>query len=360
MGTSGTVAVGIAGVRGYKGIETARLIAGHPGFRVVMVASDVVAGGRLRDIDPDLSRDGAAQAVGYNDTVSAAVDYGVELMFLATRPLFCSQLAAELHARGIRVVDLSGAHCIRNGDAHVEAYGFAQVDPAMSARAAYGLTELADHEALRTAALVANPTSYATAVLLALQPLVSAGIVEPTSVVVDVKAGTSAAGRRARISLLFSEVADDCYANKIDRHPHTPEVLEQLAPLGGPDFRFTLVSHMVPVTRGMVATCYLRVAGAGSVDAGAERVRAVLRGRYGDEPFVRVRDRAEDVHLRDVVGTNRCVLGVAADPYGDRVVVACAIDNLLKGTAGQAMQNANLMFGFPVTAALGLGTGGLP
>lgn len=360
MATTGTIAVGIAGVRGYKGIETARLIAGHPNFRVVMVASDVVAGGRLSQIDADLVRDGDAQAVGYNDTVSAAVDYGVELMFLATRPGLCSQLGAELHARGVRIVDLSGAHCIKDGDAHVDAYGFNQHDPAMSDRAVYGLTEFANPKALREAALVANPTSWATAVLLALKPLVAAGVVEPDSVVVDVKAGTTAAGRKARISLLFSEIADDIFANKIDRHPHTPEVMEQLAAVGGPDFRFTLVSHMVPVTRGMVATCYLRVPGAGSVDAGADRVRSVLRERYADTPFVRVRDRAEDVHLRDVVGTNRCVLGAAADPHGDRVVVACAIDNMLKGTAGQAIQNANLMFGFPVTAALGLGTGGQP
>ncbi|TNF29180.1 MAG: N-acetyl-gamma-glutamyl-phosphate reductase [Deltaproteobacteria bacterium] len=360
MGTAKTIAVGIAGVRGYKGIETARLIARHPGFRVVMVASDVVAGGRLSQIDPDLARDGAAQAVGYNDTVSAAADYGVELMFLATRPSLCSRLASDLHARGIRSVDLSGAHCIKNGDAHAEAYGFAQVDPELSAKAVYGLTELADPEALRAAALVANPTSWATAALLPLKPLVRAGIVAPESVVVDIKAGTSASGRRARISLLFSEIADDCFANKIDRHPHTPEVMERLAIAGGPDFRFTLVSHLVPISRGMLATCYLRVAGATSVDAGAAQVRAMLREQYRDAPFIRVADRAEDVHLKDVVGTNRCVLGAAADPYGDRVVVQCAIDNMLKGTAGQAIQNANLMFGFEPTEALRLGTGGQP
>ena len=360
MSTAGTIAVGIAGVRGYKGMETARLIAGHPGFRVAMVASDVVAGGRLSDIDRNLTRDGNAQAVGYNDTVSAAVDYGVDLMFLATRADQCAHLAAELLARKIRVVDLSGAHTIKDGDAHIGAYGFPQLDAKVSADAVYGLVDLADPQAIAKAALVANPTSYATAVLLALYPLVAAGIVEPSSVVVDVKASTTASGRRARISLLFSEIADDCYATKIDRHPHTPEVLEQLLPVGGPDFRITLVTHLVPITRGMLATCYLRVAGAGSAEAGAERVRAVLRERYRDAPFIHVRDRAEDVHLRDVLGTNRAVLGVAADSYGDRVVVACALDNLLKGTAGQAIQNANLMYGFPVTAALGLGTGGQP
>jgi len=360
MATAKTIPVGIAGVRGYKGIETARLIAGHPGFRVVMVASDVVAGGRLSQIDADLKRDGDAQAVGYNDTVSAAADYGVELMFLATRPALCSSLAPQLLERGIRSVDLSGAHCIKDGDAHVDAYGFVQVDPAMSERAVYGLPELQSPAALRGADLVANPTSWATSVLLALKPLADAGIVEPDSVVIDMKAGTSASGRRARISLLFSEIAADCFANKIDRHPHTPELMEQLSPEGGPDFRFTLVSHLVPVARGMLATCYLRVAGADTPENGAERVRAALRERYRAAPFIRVKERAEDVHLRDVVGTNRCVLGAAADPYGGRVVVTCALDNMLKGTAGQAIQNANAMFGFDPTEALRLGTGGQP
>lgn len=358
MNTDQPIRVGVAGVRGYKGTETARVIAGHPRFRVAMVASDVVAGGRLRDIDRDLVRDGDAQAVGYNDTVSAAVDCGVELMFLATRPLLCAQLTAEFLARGVRVVDLSGAHCIRDDDDHFGAYGFPRPEAALSA--VYGLTELADPAALASARLVANPTSYATAVLLALEPLLAAGIIDPERIVVDVKASSSAAGRKARIALLHSELATDCAPNKIDRHPHTPEISAQLRAETGAGFRFTLVSHIVPVARGVLATCYLDVPGASSVDAAAERVAETLQARYRGAPFVRVRERAEQVHLRGVVGTNRVLLGAAPDPVGGRVIVVAALDNLLKGTAGQAVQNANLMFGLDATAALGLGTGGLP
>jgi len=362
MDGSTTIPVGIAGVRGYKGTEAARLIAGHPSFRLAMVASDVMAGGRLRDIDPDLVRDGDAQAVGYNDTVSAAVDSGVALMFLATRPAACAALARDLLSRGIRVVDLSGAHCIKDPDIHINAYGFLQADPEISEEAQYGLTELVAPETLASARLVANPTSYATAVLLPLLPLAEAGLVEPHSVVVDIKAGSTAAGRKARIALLHAELAQNCYPEKIDRHQHTPEVLEQLARVAGPSFRLTLTSHLLPVPRGQLATCYLRVseAIAPTVEVAAARVRETLRARYAASPFVQVVDRAEAVSLRAVVGTNRCLIGVASDPYGDRVVVVAALDNMLKGAAGQAMQNANLMMGRPETAGLELATGGRP
>ncbi|PIE17541.1 MAG: N-acetyl-gamma-glutamyl-phosphate reductase [Proteobacteria bacterium] len=348
-----SIRVGIAGVRGYKGTETARLIARHPRFRIAMVASDVMAGGRLRDLDPELSRDGDALCFGYNDTVSAGADEGVQLMFLATRPSKCDKLAAAFVSHGVRVVDLSGAHSIRDHDDHVEAYGFVRQETASAEGAVYGLTELADREAIAGASLVANPTSYATAVLLALTPLAEAGILDPTSVVVDVKSSSSASGRKAQIPLLFSELAGNCYATKIDRHPHTPEVLEQLAPVAGPDLRLTMASHIMPVTRGMLSTCYLRVPGVAETRAATEQVRLVLRARYASAPFVTVLDRAEDVTLRAARGTNQCLIGAATDPYGDRVVLVSAIDNLLKGAAGQAMQNANLMFGLDEATAIG-------
>lgn len=357
MSTDKTIAVGIAGVRGYKGTETARRLAAHPVFRVVMVASDAMAGSRLRDLDPDLVRDGNAQAVGYNDTVSAARDFGVKVMFLATRSALCGKLAASLLDAGIRVIDLSGAHLLKDGDAHLESYGFLQADPAISAEAVYGLPECTDHETLAKARIVANPTAYGTAVLLALRPLEQAKLVVADSVVIDVKAAASAAGRTARISLLLSELAGNMYASKIESHPQTPEILQELATVTGPDYHLTVVSHMLPTARGMLATCYLRVPGSETTQEKAERVRDTLRAAYAGEPFVRVLDRAEEVQLRAVVGTNRYVVGASADPRGGRVVVVCALDNLIKGAAGQAIQTANLMFGLDQTTALRLGTG---
>ena len=353
-----TIRVGIAGVRGYKGAETARLIARHPHFRVAMVSSDAMAGHRLRDLDRDLERDGQAQAVGYNDTVSAARDYGVELMFLATEPESCARLAAPLVAAGIRVIDQSGAHALRDPDAHFDTYGFVQ--PALSAEARFGVSELAAAESLATARVIANPGAFGTAVLLALGPLGRAGLLEPGSVIVDAKGGSSTSGRKARISLLFSEVANDCRATRIERHPYAPEIQQALTAVGAPPFALTMTTHLIPAVRGVLATTYLKVAGTDDGQRAAERVREALRAAYDGRPFIRVVERAEDVSMKAVIGTNRCVIGATADPTSGRVVLVSALDNLIKGTAGQAVQNANLAFGFPETLGLELGTGGRP
>jgi N-acetyl-gamma-glutamyl-phosphate reductase len=358
MSEAGIIRVGIAGVRGYKGLETARLIARHPRFRTVMVSSDAMAGHRLRDLDRDLERDGSAQAVGYNDTLSAARDYGVDLMFLATEPEICAALGSEFLRAGIRVMDQSGAHALRDGDAHAQTYGFPW--PSAAAHAVFGLTEHAPAPLMAGAKLVANPGAYATTVLLALLPLAKRGLIEPGSVVVDAKAGSSTAGRKARISLLFSELDNNFYANKIDRHQYTPEILQELVAASGHDFKLTLATHLLPTSRGVLATCYLRVANEPDAVRATEVVRQALREAYDAAPFIQVRDRAEDIHLRAVVGTNRCLVGATADPWGERVVVVAALDNLGKGTAGQAVQNANLVFGLPETTGLELATGARP
>lgn len=337
------ISVGVAGVRGYKGLETARYIARHPRFRVAMVSSDAMAGHRLRDLDRDLVRDGMAQAVGYNDTVLAAKDYGVELMFLATDPEMCARLGGELLEAGTRVMDLSGAHAIRDPALYGETYGFPY--PAAAAGAVFGLTEHLAPGALSGQRLVANPGAYSTTVLLSLLPLAKAGLLEPGSVVVDLKASSSTAGRKARISLLFSELHNNCYASRIDRHQYTMEIQQELESAAGGDFRLTLATHLLPIARGVMATCYLRVHGEPDATRAVARVREALRGAYAQSAFVEVLDRAEDVQLKSVMGTNRCHIGATADIWGQRVVVVGALDNLGKGTAGQAIQNANLVFG---------------
>ncbi len=358
MAEAGIIRVGVAGVRGYKGLETARLIARHPRFRTVMVSSDAMAGHRLRDLDRDLVRDGSAQAVGYNDTLSAARDYGVDLMFLATEPEICAELGQQLIKAGIRVMDQSGAHALRDGNAHAQTYGFPWPEAASSA--IFGLTEHVQPGAMAGAKLVANPGAYATTVLLAILPLARRGLIEPGSVVVDAKAGSSTAGRKARISLLFSELDNNFYANKIDRHQYTPEILQELAAASGHDFKLTLATHLLPTARGVLATCYLRVANEPDAHRATELVRKALREAYATAPFVQVLDRAEDIQLKAVVGNNRCLIGATPDPWGERVVVVAALDNLGKGTAGAAIQNANLVFDLPETMGLELATGARP
>jgi N-acetyl-gamma-glutamyl-phosphate reductase len=350
MNERDVIRVGVAGVRGYKGLEAARYIGRHPNFRVVMVSSDAMAGHRLKDLDRDLARDGMAQAVGYNDTVLAAKDYGVELMFLATEPEMCARLGSELLEAGTRVMDLSGAHALRDPTTYAQTYGFPY--PVAAAEAVFGLTEHVASGALAGQRLVANPGAYATAVLLALLPLAKRGLLEPGSVVVDVKASSSTAGRKARISLLFSELHGNCYAFRIDRHQYTMEIQQELEAAAGASVDLTLATHLMPMARGVMATCYLRVTGETDTAHAVERIRQSLRQAYDGSAFVQVLDRAEDVQLKSVVGTNRCLLGATADPWGGRVVVVGALDNLGKGTAGQAIQNANLVCGLGETTGL--------
>lgn len=348
------VRVGIAGVRGYAGLEAMKILAHHEGFRVVTASSDALAGARLRKLDPELAADGDAVVVGHNDTVAAARAYDVDIMFLALPASAAAVVAGPLLDAGVRVVDLSGAHRVVDPAAHKRAYGFQR---AREMAGLYGLTEWTPREQLAEARLVANPGCFPTAVLLALLPLVQARILDPSSVVVDAKSGTTGAGRSAKVSLLHAEIFGNMYAYRVGQHQHTPEMAQQLAVFGEGPCELTFVSHLLPVARGILATSYLRVRGQEDPFQAADQVRETLRARYAGEPFVRVLDRAEDVQLKEVVGTNRCLMSATADPFGKRVVIVSAIDNLIKGAAGQAVQNANLMVGFDQTQGLAPGKG---
>lgn len=365
-----TCRVGIAGVPSYAGMELARLVAGHDGFRLVTASSDGWTGRRLSEMDPNLGADGTASVVGYGDTVTAARDAGVHLMFLATSAERCADLAERLLEAGIRVVDLSGAHRLEDEDTHTRAYGFPPRDIGLHREALYGLTEWADEAALRSARIVSCPGRYPTAVLLALLPLVAKRLVDPSSLVIDAKCGTSGEGRRAQVPLLHSELFANFYARRIGCKQHTPEIVQELRKVGEFADPPAFVTHILPVARGLMATCYFRVpdatlesteaadcggAGApGDVVGATERVRQELASRYAETPFVRVIDRPEDIHLPHVVGTNRCLLGATADTNSGRVVLVAALDNLLKGASGQALQNANVMCGFDATRGLRL------
>lgn len=353
MSAQDPIRVGVAGVRDYVGHEVAKLLCRHPRFQVITAASDSAAGKRLSDLAPDLAGGGDdAVVVGYNDAVSTARSGGVQLMMLAMTAETSSRMAPELLAAGIRVIDLAGAFRLRDPVAHAFAYGFERPAEALEVEAVYGLTEWLETAALREGKLVANPGSYPTAVLLALLPLARRGLIEPGSLVVDAKVGTTAAGRSARVTMLHSEIFANFYAYRVGRHEVAPEIAQELAEMAGGPVDLTFVAHLLPVARGVLATSYLRVPGDAEPAEAAHRVYEALREAYDDEPFVHVLDRAEDVHLRAVTGTNRCLVSATADPFGRRVVVVSTIDNLLKGSAGQAVQNANLMFGLPQTMGL--------
>ncbi len=323
--------VGIVGASGYSGMVLTRILCAHGDVELAFCTSDKWSGDRVAD------RIGARTALTFEPNaraVAAAAD--VELVFLATSAEVSLGLAPPLHASGKKVIDLSGAFRLRDAAAYPRWYGFTHEAPALLAGASYGLPELFGAP---TSALVANPGCYPTATLLALAPLLRAGLVEPTGLVVDAKSGVTGAGRQAKEAYSFCEVEDDFRAYKILSHQHTPEIAQALAV---PSLTFT--AHLLPVRRGILATCYARPRGS------AESLRACLEAAYEKAPFVRV-VAPEAVTLAGVVGTNECHVGVAAD--GDVAVVVSAIDNLIKGAAGQAVQNMNLLLGLSESRGLG-------
>jgi N-acetyl-gamma-glutamyl-phosphate reductase len=335
--------VAVLGASGYGGVELTRLLAGHPGVTLAAVASDRWIGERLGD---RTQVSGPAAALRYLSPAEAEeVARGCAIALLATPAEVSRDVAPRLLAAGVRVIDLSGAFRLRDASWYPRAYHFEHPTPALLATSVYGLPELADRRALAAARLIANPGCFATAAALALAPLVTAGILADERLIVDAASGVTGAGRKASEDFSFAEVADDVRAYRVLAHQHTPEIVQTLGP-AAPLLTFT--PHLLPVRRGILATCHARLAPGVAAGAVAEAFAAA----YHAAPFVERCARPEDVSLHRVVGTNRCAIGAMVGDAREIVVVA-ALDNLVKGAAGQAVQNLNLMLGLDEATGLG-------
>jgi len=338
----------IVGVSGYAGMELARILARHPGLRLTAAISDKWAGRQLGEVLP-LS--GPAAAVRCEAQAAATSGFaGVDVVFLCTPPEVSIALAAPAVAAGVRVVDLSGGFRLPVG-AYPRWYGFTHPNPDLLAKAVYVMPEATENRAaLRTAALVSNPGCYPTASVLALLPLLKADIIEPAGLIIDAKSGTTGAGRKGTEDFSFSELEGDFRAYRVLKHQHTPEierVLQMAGVAGVNGSPVTFTAHLLPTRRGILATAYGRLRPGKSAADAAAAVRAFVESR----PFLRAA-APDAVRLQAVVGTNRAVIGADADPDRTVAIGFCAIDNLVKGAAGQAVQNANLMFGWDETTGL--------
>jgi N-acetyl-gamma-glutamyl-phosphate reductase len=330
--------VGIVGASGYSGLVATRILLEHPAVELAFGTSDKWAGdaisaraGALRSNRPDLRFVPNAQAL------EAA--RGVPYVLLATSAEVSLELAPRLVAQGSAVIDLSGAFRLRDPSLYPQWYRLEHHAPASLATAHYGIPELFGPPP-RTG-LVANPGCYPTAAILALAPLLRAGVIEPGGIVIDAKSGVTGAGRQSKEAYSFSEIAGDFRAYKLLGHQHTPEIAQAL---GVPSVTFT--AHLLPVRRGILATAYARPR------APRSALVEVLRAAYAGRPFVEIVE-PEEVSLAAVVGTNLCRIGVAAND--EIAIVLSSIDNLVKGAAGQAIQNLNLMLGLDEgTGLLGL------
>jgi N-acetyl-gamma-glutamyl-phosphate reductase len=337
-----TLTAAVVGASGYSGLELTRLLARHPRLRLAALYSDrwadEQAGARV-PLPPETA------GLRYLPQ-SHARDVGTEVVFLATPAEVSLELAPSLHLRGVRVVDLSGAFRLHDPAAYPRWYGFEHAAPALLGIARYGLPEL-DRAALAGATLITNPGCYATAIALALAPLVKSGLVEREGIAVAAMSGVSGAGRKAAEEYSFVEIDEDLRAYRIGRHQHVPEIEQTVARHAGGVGAISFTPHLVPIRRGILATCSLRAA----KGVGDGEVKATLERAYGAEPFVRVM-KPDQVAVKDVARTNRCHLGAILDPRAGMVVATSAIDNLVKGAAGQAIQALNAAMGWD--EALGL------
>jgi N-acetyl-gamma-glutamyl-phosphate reductase len=310
--------VGVVGFRGYSGAEAVRLLARHPHFDAVPLEHRAEGG---------VSTD------------------GVEAVLLATPPEASMELAPKFLKAGAIVVDLSGAFRLRTAERYKQWYKEDHAAPELLAQAVYGLPEF-NRESVRGARFISNPGCYPTAANLAIRPLLAAGLVDrKAGIVCDAKSGVSGAGRKASLTTSFCEVTENFSAYSILKHRHVPEIL-QVSEIEESELSFT--AQLIPIDRGILETVYFRLAE--GVDAA--RVQSVYLRQYAREAFVRIYEPGRVPDLRAVQRTNFCDIGVVADAASRRCVVVSAIDNLVKGAAGQAIQNLNLAAGFEETAGL--------
>ena len=329
--------VGIVGYRGYSGAELVRILSRHSGVTPVLLEH------REQAETPAIRNHKGPQRL--ECTAQVIRDQQLAVVFLGTPPEASMELARAMLEAGARVVDLSGAFRLRTPENYHRWYKEFHTQPELLAEAAYGLPEFC-RERIPSARLVSNPGCYPTAANLAIRPLIEAGVVDRAAgIVCDAKSGVSGAGRKPTLKNTFCEVTENFSAYSILKHRHVPEVL-QISGLEEREFSFT--AQLLPIDRGILETIYFRANGPQS----AEELIHIYEARYAKEPFVRLYHPGHMPDLRGVARTNFCDIGVTLDAATGRAVVVAAIDNLVKGAAGQAVQNMNLMLGFPETEGL--------
>ena len=334
------IKAGIVGGTGYTGVELMRLLARHPGVRMEVITSRSEAGKPVAELFPSLR-----SIVDLDFTAPALDSYrDCDLVFFATPNTTAMSQAEELLASGIRVIDLAADFRIKHIPTWEHWYGATHACPALVEDAVYGLPEL-NREAIRNARLVANPGCYPTAVILALLPLLKNRLIDAKSIIADCKSGASGAGRKASVDTAFCEVTESVRAYAVAGHRHLPEIREILRTVDA-DAELVFTPHLMPMLRGIHATVYADASGPG------DQVQALYENHYRDESFVDVMPAGSHPETRSVRGANLCRIAVHYLEAVNKFVVLSVEDNLVKGAAGQAIQNMNLMFGLEETSGL--------
>jgi N-acetyl-gamma-glutamyl-phosphate reductase len=338
--------IGVLGASGYTGAELLRLLLRHPRVEIKLLTADRRAGQAMADVFPQFAPYELPPLTALDAADWAAL--GLDLAFCALPHGTTQKVIKDLLARTkeTKVVDLSADFRVADPAAYARWYGHAHAAPELQKTAVYGLTEIyrADVKAAR---LVANPGCYTSCAELALIPLLRAKAIDPDEIVVDAKSGVTGAGRGLREDMLFAEVSEGFHAYGVGHHRHMAELDQEFSKAAGREVIVSFTPHLVPMNRGILSTIYVR-----GTKASPQDLHAMLLKSYAKEPFVHVLPFGKLPQTRHVRGSNMTMIGVAADRIASRAIIGAALDNLTKGASGQAVQNMNLMLGFPETMAI--------
>jgi N-acetyl-gamma-glutamyl-phosphate reductase len=342
---NGKVKIGVLGASGYTGSDLVRLAARHPNIEISLLTANAHAGKPMAQVFPHLGHTPLPDLIkiddadwGQMDAVFCGLPHGTTQDI--TRSL------ADSHP-DMKIIDMSADFRLRNTKTYGEWYGIEHRATELQTKAVYGLTEHY-RDAIKDAGLVACPGCYPTAVLMALLPVVASKLVDANDLVIDAKSGVSGAGRSAKEAMLFCESGEGMSPYAVSKHRHAPEIEQEISVVAGSDVIVNFTPHLIPMSRGELCSCYVRLQG----KATSDDLRTALADRYKDEPFVRVLKNGVNPATQHVRGSNHVLIGVFEDRIPGRAIIISALDNLVKGSAGQALQNFNLIFGFAETTGL--------
>ena len=336
--------VGIVGSTGYGGCELVRFLLTHPNVHIEWVSSRTYSDQEYSDVYKSYFTLLDQKCV--DEDIEKYLD-NVDVVFFATPQGVCAKMVSEEVLKKVKVIDLSADYRIKDVETYESWYGIKHASPEFIQEAVYGLCEI-NREDVKNARLIANPGCYPTCSILSIYPLAKAGLIDMKSVIVDAKSGTSGAGRGAKVANLYCEVNESIKAYGVATHRHTPEIEEQLSYASGQEAVINFTPHLVPMNRGILVTAYANLV----KDVTEEEIRKIYEDAYKDEQFVRFLNAGVCPETRWVEGSNYVDVNVKVDERTHRVIMMGAMDNLVKGAAGQAVQNMNLLFGLPETEGL--------
>ncbi|MFZ5648888.1 MAG: N-acetyl-gamma-glutamyl-phosphate reductase [Bacillota bacterium] len=345
MTLSGEIRVGVIGATGYAGAELVRILSEHPNARLAGLTTQSYADKPFWEVYPHLYKhtDMMCQELDLPGLVEKS-----DVIFTALPHGHSMPVAAEVLRQGKRLVDLGADFRFNNAGIYEKWYKLEHTEPIINQQAVYGLPEI-HRDSIKEARIVANPGCYPTSAILGLAPLLKNRLVETRGIVIDSKSGVSGAGRALSLNTHYCEVNESIKAYNVGVHRHTPEIEQELSLLAGEGLVVSFTPHLTPMNRGILGTIYANLKGS----AGREEITGLYREFYNDSPFVRILPPGMLPATKSVCGSNHCDIGIVVDDRTGRVVVLSAIDNLIKGASGQAVQNMNIMFGLPEDTGLG-------